>query len=218
MKVNNNNGFTLIEALVSIVIIGVIGTVTVGILSQTFQTNTKTQLLSTIKQNGQSALNFIDQVIRTADTVICVGNSGSVVTAGNPDSETSPGDTIVTKDSINTFTRIRIKSDSQGAPNNFIAVDTPIPPDPSTPYTLCGNATSMLTTTTLIDTTSMKISVKGYPDSGSADFFALSKSYGTQDSVQISFYLAPSSNSPPGFENTVGESNQQLFQTTVTLR
>lgn len=68
------SGFTLIEVLVGIAVIGVIGFMTADILARSFRTSDKTQLMSNVKQNGQTALNILEQTIRTSGKILCTGN------------------------------------------------------------------------------------------------------------------------------------------------
>lgn len=220
MDSQQNLGFTLIETLVSIVIITILGIVVASLLSQTFQANNKTQLLGQIKQNGQSALNYIDQVIRTADSVVCVGDSTiDILSNPNPDDQVSYGNTIVTKKSkdalTDIYTRIRILTDTQSPPSGSILIDNQAPPNLNAPYTLCGSANSMLNPISLVDTNSTGLVVKDY---SSGQFFALNKHPASNDTVQISFYLSPNSAGSSTFENTIGDTNKQFFQTTVSLR
>src|SRR5438105_3723729 len=66
-----SKGFTLIEALLSIAILGVVGLIMVNILGQSFQLSSKSQIISKIKQNGQNALSVIDESVRNADSIVC---------------------------------------------------------------------------------------------------------------------------------------------------
>jgi prepilin-type N-terminal cleavage/methylation domain-containing protein len=67
-----NHGFTLIETLIGLAVVGIIGSVIFSVLGRTFQSNAKTVTISTIKQNGQNALTQIDQMIRGADSLVCI--------------------------------------------------------------------------------------------------------------------------------------------------
>lgn len=69
------NGFTLIEVMISITIIGVIGIISAAIFTQTLKTSTQTEALSNLKQNGEQAVNVMDEVIRNAQAVVCYGPS-----------------------------------------------------------------------------------------------------------------------------------------------
>lgn len=84
-----SKGFTLVEALLSITILGVMGIIMANLLSQSFQLNSKSQLISKIKQNGQNALSIIDESVRNADSIVCptptqtTSNNAILVTAKN---------------------------------------------------------------------------------------------------------------------------------------
>ncbi|OGE19403.1 hypothetical protein A3J19_01795 [Candidatus Daviesbacteria bacterium RIFCSPLOWO2_02_FULL_41_8] len=67
----NKQGFTLIEVLVATGVIAVIGVVLVVIFTNTLRGNSKSQILSVIKQNGQGVLDNIGANIRGADNVVC---------------------------------------------------------------------------------------------------------------------------------------------------
>ncbi len=86
---HGSHGFTLLELLVSV---GVVGLVSV-VLSQTFfattRTNTKTELLQDVKQNGDYAMDIIGRMIRNARSVTSLcsasGSTDILVTIVNPD-------------------------------------------------------------------------------------------------------------------------------------
>lgn len=73
MKVKSG-GFTIIEALIGITIVALIGAIIVDVLSRSFTSTNKSQLISIIKQNGQSTINLMDQTFREAQNVVCVGS------------------------------------------------------------------------------------------------------------------------------------------------
>lgn len=117
---NHEGGFTLLEALVAITIFSVMGVITVDLLSRTFQGGNKAQLISKIKQNGQSAMNTIDDDIRTANSVKCIEDfpkvspdtGGTLVISKsgqyirfriypNPNAQVSLGNGYITKEVLN---------------------------------------------------------------------------------------------------------------------
>lgn len=106
----NKKGVTLLETLIAVSVMAIIGIVIMELLRITFQSNSKTQLINSIKQNGQSAISSIEDSMRFADRVACV----------SPDSSTI----VVVKD--NKYTRIKIYPES--TTNGYIARDFPLPP------------------------------------------------------------------------------------------
>ncbi len=68
---HSQSGFTLIEAMVTLVIVGVIGLILTGILSNGFNGGVKTQLIGNIKQNGQVVFNKMENSIKFAQGVVC---------------------------------------------------------------------------------------------------------------------------------------------------
>lgn len=65
------NGFSLVELIIAITIIGVVGVVTSTILSRTFRANSQSDSISKLKQNGDLALTPMVETIRSAEGVIC---------------------------------------------------------------------------------------------------------------------------------------------------
>lgn len=65
------NAFTLIEALVVLTVLSLLSVLFVDIFFRTLRGNSKAQVEGVIKQNGQSALETMDKIIRGADKVIC---------------------------------------------------------------------------------------------------------------------------------------------------
>jgi len=79
MEINNNKktkiikqnfGFTMIEILVVIGILGVIATIGTSMFFTTFRSSTKTKILSTVKQNGDYALSVMERIVRDSQEVI----------------------------------------------------------------------------------------------------------------------------------------------------
>lgn len=64
-------GFTVVEILVGVAISAAIALVLTAILSQLLRGGTKSDLISVIKQDGQSALGTLELNIRESDGVIC---------------------------------------------------------------------------------------------------------------------------------------------------
>lgn len=82
-EIKKDQGFTLIEAVVTIMVVSVIGLILTGILSSSFTGSTKTQLVGNIKQNGQVALNIMENSIKFAQAIVCPAvASGSTSATG----------------------------------------------------------------------------------------------------------------------------------------
>lgn len=197
-------GFSLIEALITIMVVGVLGLALAGLISRAFQSDTKTELIGEVKQNGQIVLNEMDRVFKNSEAVICPtsGVSSSVIA-------------VQTKDQ-GRFIRYFIVPESQ-TKNGYIArqqFDSLINPNTvdlcrfDQTYTETSPAPVVITN----NLSSSAISVK----SGS---FAVDKSAGFKDTVTIIFSLGAKIKSGSAFENLVGgPSNSVEFKTSVQLR
>lgn len=80
-------GFTMLELVVSIAILGGVGLVLSQIFISTFRTNTKTEILKEVKQNGEFALEVLTRMIQnsTAITSACTGASSKSIVITSPD-------------------------------------------------------------------------------------------------------------------------------------
>jgi Tfp pilus assembly protein PilW len=101
-KIKNNNGLTLIEALLYLSIAALILLVVSVFLTGTIQSRVKNQTIAEVEQSGQQVMNIILQTIRNAETVTAPtqGNSDSALeldvydVADDPTIFTLNGDTI----------------------------------------------------------------------------------------------------------------------------
>lgn len=181
--------FTLIEILVVVAILALAGVIMVVIFANTLRGSSKSQILASIKQNGQAVLDKMDKTVRAADNIICQ-NSNTLV---------------IVKSDI--YTRFRFDLSSQGK----IIEDHPTPP--------AGDITSWTNTVctdpadpaaSILTDTNPKTGVK--VETGS---FAQTKPAGFKAQVEISFTLAP----PPQAPSVIaGQIDSVKFQTTVQLR
>ncbi len=67
----SKKGFSLLEIILVIGILGVIGAYSSNLLTRTFQSSSEAELTGKLKANGQNALNIISETIRMADGVVC---------------------------------------------------------------------------------------------------------------------------------------------------
>jgi prepilin-type N-terminal cleavage/methylation domain-containing protein len=74
-KMNNikEKGFTLLEILVVIGIIGIITGITSDIFIQIIKASNKANIVTEIKQNGDAVLNQLDRLVRNADSIAFFG-------------------------------------------------------------------------------------------------------------------------------------------------
>lgn len=113
---SNSGAFTLVEILVVIGLIAIMGVVITEVFFRSLRGSNKAQMLSIIKQNGQTALDKMDKSIRNADNVIC-----PPILSG-PTSPPSIGLVIV---KAGKYTRYRFVEPTTTTVNGSIKQDTP---------------------------------------------------------------------------------------------
>lgn len=80
------NGFTLIEIIVVIGILGIILLMGSNLFFSILRSSTKTRILQLVKQNGDYAISVMGRMIRNARSV---SGNGSSITILNPDGKTT---------------------------------------------------------------------------------------------------------------------------------
>lgn len=89
MKNGSGAGFTLLEIIVVVSIIGLMGLLIAQVFFATTRANTKTELLKDIKQNGDFSMNLIGRMLRSSAkvTTTCAetGTAVTALTLTNPD-------------------------------------------------------------------------------------------------------------------------------------
>jgi len=202
------NGFTLVEVLVAIALLSIFGVLIVTIFTRTLRGGNKTQIITAIKQNGQSVLEIMDKTIRNADNVVCLSNDSKTL--------------VVVKDGL--YTRYRFtdpRPSSNPTVNGFIEQDNPVKgtdpstgreyADPAFVNKVCfANDPMDQSTLTLLTNTQAQSGVS--VENGS---FTKDPSAGYKDQVTIKFDLKPGVQAP---QAVAGQIDSVHFQTTIQLR
>ncbi len=205
-----NSGFTLVESVIAIAIVGVIGLIMADVLNRAFENGNKTALLSNIQQTGQAALNTIEGTSRYSKFV-CVGDGST----GNNVINTDYSVMAISKDGR--YIRYIYKA-ATSMTNGYISEDFPV-------YT--GTATDICNLTTPVPgtatnqhklTNDVALSVK------SAAFTLLNKSSVGGDNgaskvtVSIKFSLVPTINANQRVGSQIGTTNGIDFSNTLQFR
>ena len=187
-------GFTLVELLVVIAILAIAVTFILTIFTSSLRGSNKSQIVSTIKQNGQSVLETMDKTIRNSDNIVCPPLSGSTL--------------VIVKDGI--YTRYRFIAPS-ALDNGSIQQDAPLQPALSDIQSFI-NAVCIepLQTPNILTDTNPQTGV-----SAVNGLFTRTSQPGSKDSVTIRFDLSPGVSAP---QVVAGQIDPQTFQTTVQLR
>lgn len=217
-KTSRQKGFTLFEILVVIAVLSIIGTIVLVIFSRVLKGNNKSQILSSIKQNGQAVLENMDHSIRDGGHLACLSSSKVIVVekeglytrykiilerkANDPINEcmTTPADT--TKPS-----------------NGCIVSDNPVFDvsvlKPADFLNKVCNVDDPVNGTILTDTNPQSgVSVVSVPTAGS-NSFTVNKSDGFADVVSVSFTLGPGVSAGNSVSSQI---NNITFNTTIQLR
>lgn len=211
----SNRAFTLVEVLVVIGVLSIAGTLVLAIFSSTLRGNNKSQILVSIKQNGQSVLESMTGTIRNADNLICPVDSIPTNTL------------VIVKNGIYTRYRIALagnnKVPSSCVANGCIVSDNPVPstdPDEVANPTLFVNRICDPGSIIPDPLSSALIMTDTHPQSGvsvsnQSRLFKRSKVSGFKDGVSINFFLAPAKDASPA---VAGQIDPVTFETTIQLR
>ena len=112
-----SKGFTLAELLVVIGVVAVMGLIITEVFSRSLRGGNKSQVIATIKQNGQSTLELMDKTIRAADQIVC-----PVILA----QADSPTRDVIAMVRDRNYTRFRFIP-ATASTNGHIVVDYPVP-------------------------------------------------------------------------------------------
>lgn len=210
-------GFSLIEALVSLAIILVLGFILSDLLLHTFQGGNKSDLIGTVKQNGQSALDNMTLAIRAADSVVCSGSYYTTWPQGNP------SDTLVISKN-GSFTRFRFHPPTTSI-NGYLAEDFPKVSDlPNSDLSQTSLLCTLPTSNGIDQTISTGVVImtdKDNPTGGvsvTAGGFTVNSVTGFKPTINISFNLAPGVSAGQRADLTLKSNSSTQFSTTVGLR
>lgn len=201
----SKNGFTLAEILVVIAIVAIAGVMLVAIFTNTLRGSNKSQILASIKQNGQIVLDSMDRIIRDADNVVCISNDKNTL--------------VVIKNGA--YTRFRLFP-ATAADNGSIQQDFPIQPEEDAKSVITVFLATVCTDPMGTDSPPPQILTDTNPQSGvsvqniSPDgLFAINKRAGAKDSVTIKFKLGSAVGLPAAISSQI---DPVEFQTTIELR
>lgn len=203
-------GFTLIEMLVVIALLSIVGVMILTIFSRTLKGSNKSQIISLLKENGQSVLENMDKTIRNADSVFCADNNTGT---------SFPPAIVVNTGS--TYTRYKfIPPPVDNTKNGYVQqeVFTSVPTPAPTPDTFCKDYTDSTVTPVILTDNNSQTGVSVIAvnsDLTENPVFTRNSSPGFADQVTISFQIKPGIGTPASL---TGQIDPATFQTTVELR
>ncbi len=196
MKKLSNAGSTLVEMLVVIVVLAILGVLVVTIFTRTLRGTNKTQIISSIKQNGQSILETMNNSIRNADNIFCISQDHHTI--------------VVVKNGL--YTRYRFVIDSSGLSNGKVSSDNPQQLGVESSIfmsNICNSADLLVAPQTLSDTnTQTGVNLI----SGS---FTKTAQAGFKDIITIEFVLRSGVQAPAA---VAGQIEPVTFKTTIEPR
>ncbi len=214
----NLRGFTLVEILVVIAVVSIVGTILAAIFINTLRGSNKSQILASIKQNGQAVLENMDKTIRGADNVICPA-------LGPLETTKSSNTLVVLKNGCYTRYRFdndkgRILQDNPQPDSSTSCITNPPSPTPKVIKTfindVCNdedlvsmNSANILTDTNLQSGVSVSVPV---PAGG---MFTRNRQAGLKDSITVTFALDHGISAP---SSVAGQIDPVVFTTTIGLR
>lgn len=227
--IKNHQGFTLIEALVVILVVGILGYLLSDLLLRTFRGGNKTQLIGDIKQNGQSALNTIDYTVRTAERIVCPPPGVKTVTTNPADPVPQTAVLATVKNGKYTVFWFNPPKTTSPVENGYISllstendpvnrVGDTIPVGEligyCSPPSLPGaKLNAEFTKAVFLTDKNTQTGVSLKPGA----YFQRNSQAGSKDEVSIQFELGPGELAASSFDTQIG-TGAVLFSTTVRLR
>lgn len=183
-------GFTLVEILVVIGVLTVMGVILTEIFFRSIRGINKAEMISRIKQNGQTSLGIIDKTLRSADGIFCTNADGSAI--------------LFSKNGV--YTRYRYNSATPTV-NGSLSVDYPTSDD-------CSAAVVNQSYLTDLGSNDPKTGVS-VSQTGTTGVFVRTQTSGVKDIITISFDIGVPIGLPAYLNEQIDPSS---FQTTVQLR
>ncbi|MBI2601180.1 type II secretion system protein [Candidatus Daviesbacteria bacterium] len=207
-KILNKKGFTLVEMLVVIAILGIFGLMMSVIYIRSLKGSYKSEVLSAIKRNGQQVLEVMDKTIRNADNIVCVNN------AFTTNDRTLK---VIVVEKEGKYTRFSYIPPVTSSPkrNGYIAQDN-LDYDPNElPSTLCAENIEQASSTYKVLTDSTPAAGSGLSVSVTDAEITSDKLAGFKDLVTISLSIEEGVSIS---SDLAGEISPETFQTTIQLR
>lgn len=199
----NLSGFTLAEVLVVISVLSILGVIVLTIFSRSLRGTNKSQILVSLKENGQGVLETLTNAIRNADNIVCVSNEIS---------DASGRSLVIVKSGAYSRYKFVLQTNSL---NGFVREDKPAPSaeekDPKVFINrVCSTSDPPAPDFITLTDNSLQKGV-----SLTEGFFERNKLAGFKDSVKITFRLSPAVELLPAVAATV---DPVTFETTIQLR
>lgn len=194
------SGFSMIEVLIAVTIVGVIGVFISTILTRTYRASTQSSSIGKLKENGQVAMDVMVEAIRNAEGVVCYGGAPTRRNA------------IVIRTLQGDYIRFRFVDPNRTGnivtSNGYVMKQEGL--DPLDYSIFCEDGSSLTSPTPIILTNNNNFS--GVSISG-GEFEKLTPNTTSKDAVMISFKVNRSLS-----QDNATESDTIMMQTTVQVR